>query len=374
MILNQIAYGGSGTTPPATPWTGRPRPEDWPALPATADNTFNGLISVWDVPDGNRVALSVTAVGGFTVDWGDGSTPDTWASGATAEHQYDYADADLTAVDGGYKVALVQVTSTTPGSNWSVFSLQKRHSALTAVHESHWLDINVTGSALTTLEISKDTRVVRMAFLWGAAFGASIGTSSLASAFSNCSSLTTAPVLPAGFNQSLASAFSSCSSLTAVSGYSQASNMSNAFTNCLSLEAGALIGTRLATNYASCNLSPSALNAIYAGLADLNAYTITGVTGDGTTATYTTSKAHRIIVGQQVTITGINPAGYNVTAGVVTAINGDTFSVACTETGAYTSGGAIAATNGRVVTVTGNWGVSGDDPTIATLKNWTVTG
>ena len=29
---------------------------------------------------------------------------------------------------------------------------------------------------------------------------------------------------------------------------------------------------------------------------------------------------------------------------------------------------------GQSLTVTGNWGTSGDDPTIATAKGWTVTG
>jgi len=29
---------------------------------------------------------------------------------------------------------------------------------------------------------------------------------------------------------------------------------------------------------------------------------------------------------------------------------------------------------GQTITVTGNYGIAGDDPTIATLKGWTVTG
>ena len=388
--------GGGATTP--APWAGRPRPSDWPALPAIGNHEFAGLLSVWDVPDGNRVALSVSVVGGFTVDWGDGTTPDTWASGATAQHQYDYADTDLGAVTStGCKTALVRVTSTTPGAAWSVFSLQKRHSALTVIHEAGWLDVSVTGSALSTLEISKQTQAVRMASLWGVTLGA-IGTPSLAYAFYGCSSLTTPPELPAGFNNSLTYAFYGCSSLTTppalpagfnnslngafaycsslkkVGGYSRSSDTGGVFSGCPSLESGALIGTRVSTSYASCNLSPSALNAIYEGLADLNAYTITGVTGDGTSATYTTSTTNRIIVGQQVTVTGITPAGYNVTAAIVTGRTDTTFTVANTTTAAYVSGGAIAAVTGQVVTVTGNWGVTSDDPTIATLKGWTVTG
>ena len=442
MILNQIAYGG-GSAP--APWAGRPRPSDWPALPAIGDHEFAGLLSVWDVLDGNRVALSVTATGGFTVDWGDG-TADSWASGATAQHQYDYTDADLGALtSAGCKTALVRVTSTTPGAAWSAFSLQRRHSALSAVHESGWLDVSITGSALSTLEVSKQTQVVRVGSMRGVAIGA-IGTASLtyaftycyslttppvlpagfngslanafqgcyslttppvlpagfngslanaftycyslttppvlpagfnnslANAFQNCYSLTTPPVLPAGFNNSLANAFQNCYSLTKVSGHSQSFDNASAFSACPSLESGALIGTRVSISYASCNLSPAALNAIYEGLADLNAYTITGAAGNGASATYATSVPHRIIVGQRVTVTGITPTGYNVTDAIITARTDTTFTVASTQAGTYVSGGAIAAVTGRVVTVTGNWGVASDDPTIATNKGWTVTG
>ncbi len=36
--------------------------------------------------------------------------------------------------------------------------------------------------------------------------------------------------------------------------------------------------------------------------------------------------------------------------------------------------GNLATTTGQTITVTGNPGTSGDDPTIATAKGWTVTG
>ncbi len=34
----------------------------------------------------------------------------------------------------------------------------------------------------------------------------------------------------------------------------------------------------------------------------------------------------------------------------------------------------LPTVTGQTVTVTGNYGVSGDDPTIATVKGWTVVG
>lgn len=226
----------------AATWAGKPRPADWPALPALSNNTFNGLIAVFDALDGNRVALSATVTGGFTVDWGDGTT-DTWASGATAEHQYAYSDVDLTSTTLGYKVALVKVTSTTPANAWSAFTLQTRHSSLSVVHDPGWLDFNIQAPSLTDLTIAASTsgtQTVRLGMLWGSTFGALGTLSSLAYAFYNCWSLTRAPSLPSGFNASLANAFQNCTSLTQPPALPAGFNSSLSFTfqNCSALLRG----------------------------------------------------------------------------------------------------------------------------------------
>lgn len=40
----------------------------------------------------------------------------------------------------------------------------------------------------------------------------------------------------------------------------------------------------------------------------------------------------------------------------------------------YTNLADLTALPSRTITVTGNYGTAGDNPTIATAKNWTVTG
>jgi hypothetical protein len=40
----------------------------------------------------------------------------------------------------------------------------------------------------------------------------------------------------------------------------------------------------------------------------------------------------------------------------------------------YTNLADLTGLTGQTITVTGNYGTAGDDPTIATAKNWTVTG
>jgi predicted CXXCH cytochrome family protein len=87
---------------------------------------------------------------------------------------------------------------------------------------------------------------------------------------------------------------------------------------------------------------------------------IAGVTGSGTAATYKTFNVHGLSIGQTVTITGILPATYNVTKLVIASVpSTTTFTVANTETAAYTSGGKLSgiadALGTKVYTTTNYW-------------------
>lgn len=75
----------------AVPWV---RDPSWAALPVvlSTDQKFVGLHAVWQ--DANFCSFSVTG-GGYTVDWGDGSAPENFASAVQAYHEYTYATAAL---------------------------------------------------------------------------------------------------------------------------------------------------------------------------------------------------------------------------------------------------------------------------------------
>jgi surface protein len=81
---------GVVATPAPTPWKRNP---SWLAVtaPGTSDEKFVGLHAVW--PDANFLALS--AAGGYTVDWGDGSATENFASGVVAYKEYDFSNANL---------------------------------------------------------------------------------------------------------------------------------------------------------------------------------------------------------------------------------------------------------------------------------------
>ena len=83
-----LGVGVTGTAP-LQPWV---RNKSWLTFtaPTASEQKFIGLHAVW--PESNFLALS--AAGNYTVDWGDGVV-ENFSSGVTAQHEYDFADADL---------------------------------------------------------------------------------------------------------------------------------------------------------------------------------------------------------------------------------------------------------------------------------------
>jgi hypothetical protein len=134
-----------------TVWT---RPLDWLSLPTitTSDQKFAGLYMV--TPDSCFCALS--AAGAYTVDWGDGNIID-YATGVTAQHQYDYTNVTLGAVTTeGWKQALIVITPQA-GQYLTSLNLHKKHSLVTTVavlYTSGFVDIAVASSVLSSFLVS----------------------------------------------------------------------------------------------------------------------------------------------------------------------------------------------------------------------------
>ena len=89
-------------------------------------------------------------------------------------------------------------------------------------------------------------------------------------------------------------------------------------------------------------ISANEYTILAANQANATAIAVTGASGTGTTATLTFSSNYTINNGTNIVVTGVNPAGYNGTHSVTSsAVNSVSYSSA--ETGAYVSGGSIAA-------------------------------
>ena len=71
------------------------------------------------------------------------------------------------------------------------------------------------------------------------------------------------------------------------------------------------------------------------------AATVTNAVGDGTNVVYTADNNYT--AGMQVTVTGVSPSSFNVTAATITAADSTSFTIADTNTDTYVSGGTARA-------------------------------
>ena len=100
----------------------------------------------------------------------------------------------------------------------------------------------------------------------------------------------------------------------------------------------------------------------------------TAATGDGTTATITTTSAHGLAVGDLVTVAGVTPTGYNATALITAVGTTTTFSYLNATSGAQTVAGTVSAPAQSSVTArsAGTRGliVQGAASQTANLQEW----
>ena len=136
------------------PWS---RPSEWVAITTPAANEEKVVI-LKAVFDGTQEWTALSAAGNYTVDWGDGNV-ENFASGVTAEHTYNYADADLTDTSAtlGYKQAVITITPQA-GQSLTSLNLHLQHSAYSAtglgIYESGFLDVRIAGANLTALSFT----------------------------------------------------------------------------------------------------------------------------------------------------------------------------------------------------------------------------
>ena len=222
------------------------RPSDWIAIPSIApgEQVFYGLVAVYNVTGGNRVAF--TFAGNYTVDWGDGSALENVLSGVKAEHSYTYASVSNPTSEG-WRQALIKVIPTGV-ANITRVDLQQTPTGIAVGKTSQFMDIvmsvpNVTGAS-TNLVIGNGSvvfhRVVER--IWIKEIGA---INSMLSMFSSCSSLQSVPLFNTASVTNMTTMFNSCASLQSVPLFDTASvtNMDRMFSGCSSLRTVPLFNT-----------------------------------------------------------------------------------------------------------------------------------
>jgi len=137
---------------PNPTWT---RPSDWLALPdvAATESKFVGLLAI---PRYNT-GIGFTVNGNYTVDWGDGTAPVNYSSGATA-YRFFYFDSisNSTLTSKDYKQVLITVTMQV-GQSFTGLNLSQAPFDLSTGFNyapAFWLDMVISGPNLTSLLIA----------------------------------------------------------------------------------------------------------------------------------------------------------------------------------------------------------------------------
>lgn len=376
------------------------RPSDWLALPAVSEGEqkFVGLHAVYD-HDSNFCALS--AAGAYTVDWGDGSAPENVATGVQANHNFVWANVSSgTLTSGGYRQAVVTVTMQA-AQTFTILNLLLAHSqAGLNAYSSGWLDIRMAGASLAGLTVGSTAgtpiahRMLQQFEYVGASaitsmsgklstcrsLGSVVGTSWTASVtdftsmFESCKLLATIPLLNTAAGTNFTSMFNGCSALQSIPLLSTAAgtNFSTMFGSCTALQSCPLLNTAAGTNFTSMFNSCSALPTIPL---------LNTAAGTNFTSMFSTCSALQTIpLLNTAAGTVFTTMFSNCTSLAVGALAGTRFSInyascklSATELNRIYTNLASGVT-AQTITVSTNWGTTGDDPTIATGKGWTVTG
>ncbi len=409
------------------------RPSDWPAIwdgESESVEKAEMVISVWPQPTGgtgNRIAIK--AQGAFTIDWGDGSTPENFASGATAEHIYDYGNTNLIPCSEGYKTAKLVLTPQS-GQNITLLDLSQRPSAVIAGGNYQWAnpildfvgrlpsltslsiyDLNAAGTS--TLRLCRrfwltdsDSFSTKFAGMFAlrdcvlvARNGADLsGDPAGVAGFSHGYSLLIPPYISGfGSNVSFSNVFNSCTSLKvvpkwpwatvassllgcfAVSGITRAEidigtkaiDISSLFWNCYSLERVSLNApnaTNVALLFHGCRslTTIDQLNLPNPLPADLS---------------YLFYECRSLKVLPELNYTSGHSTYAMFTRGQLIRAKlpgmATTFDISNQALGAHALNelfGSLGTVSGQTITVTGNYGISeaGYDRTIAANKGWTI--
>lgn len=374
--MDALIVRRGGTSAPAT--EGWVRPSDWLTLPTVADGDekFVGLHAIF--PDSNFVAFTVA--GAYTVDWGDG-TSNTYSSGATAEHEYNYSTYDTgntTLCSRGYKQAIITITPQVGNSITSI-NLSVRHSALSVIYASGFLDMALGGPSLSDLQIGLNVSAGTSLVRWPLVEQVALYQNSLTTVyqlFSNFYNLQSVKYLYTNNVTTTAYLFNSCFRLTTVPLFNTSSvtDMTNMFRYCYALKTVPLFNTSAVTNMSSMFSGCFSLQTVplfntsavttMSGmfLQCFSLQTVPALSGSGATS----SSTYSIIFSNCSSLSDINITDFKYT-----------FSVASCKLSAdrlneiYTN---LPTVTGQTLTVTGNYGTASDDPSIATAKGWTVTG
>lgn len=432
MALVQAGDTAKGTLEAIKDYAEWVRPADWPAMPAPAANTIHILVPVFENGNNTHMTRISVSSGTWSIDWGDGSAVESGLTSNTQyNHTYSWSDVDLPAATSrGYKVAIITVT--TSGGNITTFSVGTQSLPGSGQIPGSYLEVQIQAASMTSLALGGNsahrllehvnivacgTLTTHADFLYGCnnmqklqvPSGFYASTTSLSRAFQGCMKLKSLDLSSLGgavttINGAFASMYS-LRSLVFPSGSLDASltDMGSAFQNCFLLESitfpsGSLSAvTNAQIAFASCNMLrnlvfPAGAFAAVTQVQGMftscqNLHYIEFPSGSCANITRVDTMFNGCAMLQHVKFpSGAFAVAMTNTATFCTASNlarmegcaiSITFSLTNNRLTAaaldeiYT---ALPTITSQTITVTNNPGTTGDTPSIATAKGWTVTG
>jgi surface protein len=244
------------------------RPSDWLTftIPEASEQKVIGNVAIFDTSS-NYIAFVMTVTGGYTVDWGDGTTT-THSSGAQADKNYVWEDiSSETLTSRGYRQAVITITPTTAGATFSTVNLGRRYTIFFNTNYSNpWLDIAVaapnasaivfshstSGTSIAQISLAEQIRIV------------SHNVTSMGYMFFNCISLQSVPLFDTSSVTTITNMFASCRSLQSVPLFdtSSVTSMSYMFNGCSSLQSVPLFDTSSVTTMQNMFASCSSLQSV----------------------------------------------------------------------------------------------------------------
>ena len=231
------------------------RPADWLPMPAFTEGEQKValLVAVYD-DDSEYVAFK--AAGAYTVDWGDGSAAENFATGVTAQHKYEYSALPSASLcSEGYRQAMMVVTPQA-GNNLTSVTLTAQDSVTSRM--ANYVEAVVSGPSISSISAASHAKIKRFSL---------VGANSIAnfsSMFSGCYALTAVPLLNTANGTDFSYMFYYCYALTAIPQLDTAkgTNFYGMFYYCLALTAIPLIDTANCTNFYGMFYGCQALTAI----------------------------------------------------------------------------------------------------------------
>ncbi len=254
----------------------------------------------------------------------------------------------------------------------------------------------VVGATVDTFQVSGSYGGAALALTTNGVGVASAGTSFF-QMFNGCYSLQSVPLFNTAAGTNFTSMFNSCYSLQSVPLFNTAAGTSftSMFQNCYSLQSVPLFNTAVGTNFSSMLIGCYSLQSVplFNTAAGTNftsmfngCYSLQSVpllnTAVGTNFNNMFNGCYSLqSVPRFNTAAGTNFVSMFLNCYSLANIDAIGFNVSFSVSNCKLSAAALnkiytnlATVTGQTITVTGNYGTTSDDPTIATAKGWTVTG